>query len=121
MVGKNLGFVWESKNVNNGSTDYYSQSENKDALTSGQPYSHSYIDLKYPIKVGQSWPLELNGDHTSTITKMNVTVKTPYKIFTNAVEVSSTRKYKMYYVQGIRNVKTIDPSGKVVSELKSIK
>lgn len=120
MSGADLGYVWEAKNLTDGSINYYLQSENSDSLSSGQPESHSYIDLKYPVAVGKSWPLELTGNHESKITKIQATIKTPYKTFNNAVEVSNTRGYKTYYVQGVGNIKTIDPSGTVTSELKSI-
>ncbi|WP_432352012.1 hypothetical protein [Sporosarcina sp. A2] len=50
---------------------------------------------------------------------MNKTVTTPYKTFTHAVEINE-KGYKKYFVKGIDVVKVVDPSGKIVSQLKSI-
>ncbi|WP_179860792.1 S-layer homology domain-containing protein [Sporosarcina koreensis] len=119
--GMPLGFMWEAERMKDGATVQYMQFENRDSLASGLPYSDISIDLKYPATLHKSWKSYGNSNDYETITKVNTTVTTPYKTFTNAIEVKGSSGYKSYYVPNVGQVKTIDPSGKTVSQLKSIK
>ncbi|MCM3756292.1 S-layer homology domain-containing protein [Sporosarcina aquimarina] len=114
------GFAWKETNLKTGQVDYSLQEETSDEMITGYPFSEYYTDLKFPLKVGVPW-LNGEGEGTAKITNMSKTVKTPYKTFTNAVETTSDMGYKVYYVKGVGHVKTINPAGKVVRELKSIK
>ncbi len=84
----------------------------------GLPLSHDEITLRYPITVGKSWetyPGKL------TITAVNQKVTTPFKTFTEAVEVTDERGYKEYYVKNIGSVKRVNPNGIVSAELIDMK
>lgn len=68
--------------------------------------------LVFPIKVGDVVP------GMQTITGVNQTVETPYKTFTNAVEVTdSFNNRKSYVVEGFSCVKIIDKNGNAIFEL----
>lgn len=114
------GFAWKGTILKTGKTDYSLQEETTKELITGYPFSEYYTDLKFPLKAGVPW-LSGEGEGTVKITNMSKTVKTPYKTFTNAVETTSETGYKNYYVKSVGSVKTIDPAGKVVKELKSMK
>lgn len=114
------GFAWKDTNLKTGKVDYSLQEETSDELITGYPFSEYYTDLKFPLKAGVPW-LSGEGEGTAKISSMSKTVTTPYKTFTNAVETTSQTGYKVYYVKGVGSVKTIDPAGKVVRELKSVK
>ena len=120
-TGTKLGFVWEYTDSYSDDVVYYLQFENSEELALGIPQSHIYTDLKYPIKVNTSWYEGIDEKSKSKITKVNTPVKTLYKTFTSAVEVTTSDGYKLYYVKGIGEVKTIDSKGKTVRELKSLK
>ncbi|GKV70501.1 hypothetical protein NCCP2716_29990 [Sporosarcina sp. NCCP-2716] len=119
MNGMPLGFMWEAKRTKDGSIVHYMQFENRSSLATGFPYSDITIDLQYPAILNKTWQSYQNVNEK--ITKVNTTVTTPYKTFTNGIEVTSSNGYKSYYVPNVGQVKTIDPSGKTVSQLKSIK
>lgn len=112
------GFFWVSEGPKTGDISYLQQEETDEMLVESYPFSEYYTELKYPVKVGDSWTGPSPSDHTK-ITGINKTVKTQYKTFTNAVEVT-VNGHKLYYVKGIGRVKTVDSAGKLVSELKSI-
>ncbi|WP_052245855.1 S-layer homology domain-containing protein [Sporosarcina sp. ZBG7A] len=112
------GFFWVSEGPKSGDISYLQQEETDEKLIESYPFSEYYTDLKYPVEVGKSWVGPSPSD-MSKITGINKTVKTPCKTFTNAVEVT-VNGFKLYYVKGIGSVKTVNPTGKVVSELKSI-
>ncbi|REB08705.1 S-layer homology domain-containing protein [Sporosarcina sp. BI001-red] len=114
------GFAWKSTNLKTGKAVYSFQEETSSALITGYPFSEYYTDLKFPLKAGVPW-LNGQGEGTAKITNISKTVKTPYKTFTNAVETTTEMGYKDYYVKGVGLVKIIDPAGKVVQELKSMK
>lgn len=113
------GFFWVIEDPSYGKIEYVQQEETDEKLIQSFPFSEYYTDLNFPVKVGKTW---YNGPAPTDIVKItgvNKTVKTPYKTFTNAVEVSE-RGYKKYYVKGVGFVKSVDSAGKMVQELKSI-
>ncbi|WP_432354335.1 S-layer homology domain-containing protein [Sporosarcina sp. A2] len=114
------GFFWEYMDTATNKAQYVRYEEIKDAMYLKYPFSESNIELKFPIKVGAKWTPSINENETETITGVKKTISTPYKKFTNAVEVTSETGSKKYFVKGIGQVKTVDKSGKVYSELVSI-
>ena len=113
------GFFWVIKGPKSGDIWYMQQEETDEMLIQSFPFSEYHTDLKFPIQVGKSWNDGAPPNNIRHITSVTKTVKTPYQTFTNAVEVSGGG-YKRYYVKGVGRVKTVDASGKVTSEIKSI-
>lgn len=89
----------------------------------GFPYSETYINLEYPVAKGKTFFVAFEGGDPErrTITAVNKTVATPYKTFTNATEVTDVGGTKYYYVEGHGPIKTLDPSGAVVSQLAEVR
>ncbi|GKV70607.1 hypothetical protein NCCP2716_31050 [Sporosarcina sp. NCCP-2716] len=114
------GYLWEFKDTGDGSVFHLDQRETEEGLFMVFPMSESEQVLTYPVKAGYKWQPGMDMQGRETITGVSKTVKTPYKTFTTAVEVTNEKGYKSYYVKGIGRVKTVDKSGKMVSELKSI-
>lgn len=124
LNGEPLGFLWE--NYNEDVEDiFYTEDETYDMYNIGFPFSEYITELVYPIKKGKVFNIDNPFAPVSKITGVNVTVKTPYKTFTNAVEVtvpydSSVNHdtgYKYYMVEGFGAVKTVGLDGKISSEL----
>lgn len=117
-------FMWISESLKTGTTTATVELENYDRYVIGFPYSDGYTFLEYPVKVGKKFVneyIDLETSVTHTITGVNKTVKTPYKTFTNATEVTDEKGGKYYYVEGHGSVKAIDASGKVINELVDIR
>lgn len=114
------GYLWEYKDTSDGSIEYIDQTEDKDGLYMVFPIPHGSKELAYPVKVNYKWQPGMDMLESNTITGVNKTVSTPYKTFTNAVEVSNSSGQKRYYVKGIGEVKVVGKTGETVSELKSI-
>ncbi|MDW0108855.1 S-layer homology domain-containing protein [Sporosarcina aquimarina] len=120
-VPKYAGFAWMSTNLKTKEVVYFLQEETAEELVTVFPFSDSgVVDLVYPIEVGSGWYMDEEEELVDVITSVTATVKTPYKTFTNAVEVTSDTGYTSYYVKGVGHVKTIDENGESVSELKSV-
>ena len=117
VFGSKLGFVWQEKDVATGESEYFVEDETYEGLATGLLQSDYYIELLYPIETGKSWNY---FQETSTYTAVHKTVKTPYKTFLNAVEVTTSTGYQNYYVKGIGLIKMIDKNGNTVSELKAM-
>lgn len=124
LNGEPLGFLWE--NYNEDVEDiFYTEGETYDTYAIGFPFSEYVIELVYPIKKGTEFNVNNHYSPASQITGVNVTVKTAYKTFTNAVEVTVPYNasvdhdtgYKYYMVEGFGTVKTVDLDGKLSSEL----
>ncbi|WP_081986910.1 S-layer homology domain-containing protein, partial [Planococcus sp. CAU13] len=114
-----LGFMWTAES--NGEGYEYLELENNQLFAIGYPYSEFDKYLVYPVQVGKTFEVGLGDDPLKhTITGVNVTVKTPYKTFTNATEVTIQGGYKYYMVEGYATVKAIDSKGVVQSELVSV-
>ncbi|WJY26692.1 S-layer homology domain-containing protein [Sporosarcina trichiuri] len=114
------GYLWEFKDTGDGSVYHLDQRETKDGLYMVHPLSEAEKELIYPVKLNTKWQPGMDFHERVTITGINKTVKTPYKTFTKAVEATNTNGNKSYFVKGIGRVKTVDKSGKMISELKSI-
>ncbi|MBD7909399.1 S-layer homology domain-containing protein [Sporosarcina gallistercoris] len=114
------GFFWEYKNTTTNKTQYVRYEQTKDAVYLEYPFSDANTELKLPVKVGKKWNPALSEEEFHTITGIGKTITTPYKKFTDAIEVTTETGNKKYFVKNIGQVKTVDKSGKVLSELKSI-
>jgi hypothetical protein len=113
------GFMWT---VRIGEDVYeYLELENRELFAFGYPYSEYDAALVYPVRIGKTFDTGL-GDETvtHTITGVNKTVKTRYKTFTNAVEVTTETGLKYYMVEGFANVKSINAQGRVEMELVDV-
>lgn len=119
--GNEYGFMWIDRSSFGTDTLLYLELETKEELTIGYPYSESDINLTYPVKVGNKIENGLGEIYISTITGINKTVETPYKTFTNAVEVTTEKGHKYYMVEGYGNVKSVSNKGETVSALSSVK
>ncbi|AQU80245.1 S-layer homology domain-containing protein [Planococcus faecalis] len=126
-TGESLGFLWE--NYTKDQEDiFYTENETDDMYAIGYPYSEYVVELVYPIQKGKVFNIDNPFAPKSKITGVNVTVKTGYKTFTNATEVTvpfdpsvkHDTGYKYYMVEGFGNVKTVDFDGKVFYELIKI-
>lgn len=115
------GFAWEYKNIKTNEIHYEIQGETSRMLTTGEPYSSYYEELRYPLTQGKKWEASYSTGNSRQVTGVNKTVSTPYKQFTNAVEVTTQYGQKIYYVKGIGRVKLVNPDGKTVNELKTIR
>lgn len=136
--GDTLTYVYEKHAINEGMPHEYmwvltSESGNLDTATVeresfteyrlGFPYSETYVNLAYPVEKGHTFVVGYFGEpepETRTITAVNKTVDTPYKTFTNAVEVTGADGTKYYFAEGHGTIKTLDPSGAVISELAAV-
>lgn len=114
------GFAWKHTNLKTGEVIYFFQEETADELVTLFPFSDGGVDLLYPIEVGAGWYIDEEETLVDEITSVTATVETPFKTFTNAVEVTSDLGYTSYYVKGVGHVKTLDENGDVVTELKSM-
>lgn len=115
--GLEFGYMWTSTNSFGARNALYIELETKDELHTLYPYSESDLELVYPIKVGKTFENGLGETYISTITGVNKTVKTPYKTFTNAVEVTTEDGYKYYMVEGYGTVQSLDDKGNITSQL----
>ncbi|MCH4826808.1 S-layer homology domain-containing protein [Planococcus halocryophilus] len=122
-----LGFVWATK-ASNGTVSFFTEYETYDSYDVCYPFSECITDLVYPIQKGKVFNIDNPFAPESTITGVNVSVKTAYKTFTNAVEVTipynETKDrdtgYKYYMVEGFGTVKALKLDGTVVSELVKV-
>ncbi|MCM3756293.1 S-layer homology domain-containing protein [Sporosarcina aquimarina] len=114
------GFSWKSTDLTTKEVAYFFQEETANELVTLFPFSDGFVDLLYPIEVGTGWYIDEEETLVDEITSVTETVETPFKTFTNAVEVTSDLGYTSYYVKGVGHVKTLDENGGVVSELKSM-
>ncbi len=125
--GLPLGYVWTITNEEKSMLMDSLELETYDQYTFGMPYSESYTELVYPVKVGQAWYTDMIDIAPRKITNTGVTVKTPYKTFTNAVEVTvaanpafSEVGHVYYMVRGFGEVKSVNSDGTVTKELSSV-
>ncbi|WP_025785855.1 S-layer homology domain-containing protein [Sporosarcina sp. D27] len=114
------GFAWKNTDLTTKEVAYFFQEETANELVTLFPFSDGFVDLLYPIEVGAGWYIDEEETLVDEITSVTETVETPFKTFTNAVEVTSDLGYTSYYVKGVGHVKTLDENGDVVSELKSM-
>lgn len=118
--GLKFGFMWTVKAE--GTVYNYLEFEDHHLFAFAYPYSEYDLALMYPVKVGKKFTTGM-GDETNvnTITAVNKTVKTRYKTFTNATEVTTKTGFKYYMAPGFSTIKSVDEKGKVVFELVSVK
>lgn len=126
MFAETDNFLWKS--TNDSESMYFNEHESSEVYIIGFPVSEFYIDLVYPIKKGKVFNDFESLSPPAEITNVGVTVKTKYKTFTNAVEVTVKpnaeyleKGQKYYMVEGFGRVKTVSLDGKVLSELISVK
>ncbi|MGO1057680.1 S-layer homology domain-containing protein [Planococcus sp. FY231025] len=117
MHGEPLGFVW-SYNHEDGEEDYSMEFESRTEFYTAYPASEAYLDLVYPVKVGTKFNIDSPFSPPSVVSGVNVTVETPFKTFTNAVEVHVPKHkdfpvsgYKYYMVPGFGHVKSVMDDG----------
>lgn len=116
-----IGFAWRRYVESMDETYVYGEVETRENLIYAYPVVERFDPplLAYPIKVGTTYSINppANGeeadDVTHTITAVDVTVKTPFKTFTNAVEVTVEFGYKEYYVEGYGKVKAVNSNGTI--------
>ncbi|WP_422123872.1 S-layer homology domain-containing protein [Planococcus sp. X10-3] len=113
------GFMWTVE-VDGDSYEYF-EFESYEFFAFGYPYSEYIPALVYPVQLGKTFNTGL-GDETfiHTITGVNKTIETPYRTFTNAVEVTTQEGFKYYMVEGFAVVKSINPQGVIENELVSV-
>ena len=119
--GSEYGFMWVDRSNFGSRSLLYLELETKDELRYGYPYSESDLNITYPIKVGNTFENGLGEIYISTITGVNKTIETPFKTFTNAVEVTTEEGHKYYMVEGYGAVKTVSNKGETISALSSVK
>lgn len=125
-LGEPLGYVW-SINHKPDSVDYYMENESRTDFYMAYPYSESYLDLVYPVKVGTKFNIDNSYAPPAVITGVNVKVETPYKTFTDAVEVHVPKTpdfhhsgYTYYMVPGYNMVKWINEDGTAQTVLMDV-
>ncbi|WP_052461855.1 S-layer homology domain-containing protein [Sporosarcina koreensis] len=114
------GFFWVGERPATKEVYYIHIEETDKMLVTAYPFSEYYTDLVYPVKTGTTWQNGPADADIAKITGVNKTVKTQYKTFTNAVEVTE-KGTKSYYVKGIGLVLSVDSAGKAQRNLKAIK
>lgn len=117
--GLTFGFMWTVEV--DGDRYEYLELESHQLFAFGYPYSEYSAALVYPVRLGKTFNVGL-GDEviTYTITGVNKTVKTPYKTFTNATEVTTPDGLVYYMAEGFSTIQSINAQGVVESELISV-
>lgn len=125
--GLEMGFVWSIYKEDRSLLTDTLEFETHESYIFGMPYSEAYTELIYPIKIGQAWYTDTEYSAPRVITKTNVTVHTPFKTFTNAVEVTvaanpqfSEKGHVYYMVEGYGEVKSVNLDGTVTKELVAV-
>ncbi|HSP23378.1 MAG TPA: S-layer homology domain-containing protein, partial [Planococcus sp. (in: firmicutes)] len=121
-----LGFIWSVDHAK-GLQDYYVEMESYELYGIGYPRSEFYTDLVYPVKTGVKFNTDSYIQPPAQITGVNVRVETPYRTFTNAVEVTvpdnaefAVESYKYYMVPGFGSVKVVNKNGTVAMVLAKV-
>lgn len=125
VQGLEMGFMWVTRNPATGDTTYYGDAENRSGLYLLYPYSEADTDLIFPAEVGKKFNVGSEFQPMHQITAVNVSITTPYKTFTNAIEVTvpydpvfhESGGFKYYVAPGHHIVKVFDSNGNVVQEL----
>lgn len=117
-----IGFIWSRAIPSIDETYLYGEVETRKNLIQAHPVVDIFDTplLAYPIKVGTTYSInppppgsQVADDVTHTITQIGVTLKTPYRTFTNAVEVTVEFGYKEYFVEGFGKVKVVNSNGTI--------
>ncbi|RNF39643.1 S-layer homology domain-containing protein [Planococcus salinus] len=123
--GFTMGYIWSIYEEDGSLLSDVLEREAREEYTIGYPRSEYYIDLQYPVEVGQTWYVDTPYAPQHEITDIGVTVETAYQTFTDAVEVTveadqeefMTDGYTYYMVEGFGEVKSVDVDGTVTKEL----
>ena len=103
--------LWKS------SEDRYIVYEDENGLYSGLIESEHFVDIIYPIKIGESWLTTNKGMSTNhRATSVSKTVKTPAGTFKNCIEMKTDDGYTSYYAKNVGYVKGVY-KGKTYSQL----
>jgi hypothetical protein len=95
--------------------------ENEEFLMHAPPESSAIMDLQYPVKTGQFWDRNTGQENDiSSITGVNMPIKTPAGYFKKAVEVTEKGGYKKYYAPNIGLIQTTH-NDQVVYQLTELK
>ena len=105
--------IWKSGD------DRFIVREDRNGLYAGWMESEYFVNIKYPVKVGQSWDNGFGEPYYLRITSISKTVKTPAGTFKNCIEVTDQDGYKSYYAKNVGSVKTVY-KGKTISQLISL-
>ncbi|RNF39646.1 S-layer homology domain-containing protein [Planococcus salinus] len=122
-----IGFAWTVTDSFERFQYDYVEGESHNGYLIGYPYSESYLNLVYPPEVGKTFNTDSFFVPESTITAVGVTVETPYRTFTDAVEVTAAiddefydSGYKYYMVEGFGEVKFVNRHGVTLYELVDV-
>ena len=125
---ESYGFLWLTDYAEDGEDYFYMEHESSEMLIAGYPESEFFIGLVYPIEKGKVFNDDSYYSPKHQITAVNVTVKTKFKTFTNAVEITVENDpefmeegSKYYMVEGYGNVKTVSLDGETLYELVDVK
>lgn len=122
-----LGFFWLVDYKDDSEDYFYGEHESREVYITGFPEDGFTASLVYPIQKGKTFD---SGDPDAPpfkITGVNVKVVTPYKTFTNAVEISvldpewDGKSYKYYMAEGFGLIKTVHYDGDTLYELVDVK
>lgn len=86
----------------------------------------SFVELKEPLEVGNSWSFSDTSDYKKEITDMAAKIETPYATFDNAMEItakfSDNTITKQYYVPDVGFIKSISytDDGPIIIQLSQI-
>ncbi|MFK3937140.1 hypothetical protein ACI2JA_06415 [Alkalihalobacillus sp. NPDC078783] len=100
---------------NNGDFDYI-HNEDENGLYTGWIDANYYIDIKYPVFIGQEWEPTYEIEGTYKIINVDETIETKAGTFSNVITVEEEAGYKLYYAGGIGFIKS-EQDGNVVTEL----
>ncbi|KAA9015489.1 S-layer homology domain-containing protein [Niallia endozanthoxylica] len=93
--------------------------EDSEGYYLGYPESEYYMDLKYPVVVGQTWGTGYDDEIQYVITSTNMTVTTAAGTFDNVVEVTSNDELVTYFAPNVGRIKEVY-EGYTVTELTQI-
>lgn len=122
-----LGFFWLVDYKEDSEDYFYGEYENREMYITGFPEDGFAASLVYPITKGKTFDSGDTELPPFKITGVNVKVTTPYKTFTNAVEVSvldpewDGKSYKYYMAEGYGLIKTVHYDGDTLYELVDVK
>ncbi|WP_338449578.1 S-layer homology domain-containing protein [Niallia oryzisoli] len=85
----------------------------------GYPESEYYMDLKYPVYVGQTWGTGYEYEYQYVITATGLTITTTAGTFDNVVEVTGNDGFITYFAPNVGRIKEVY-DGNTVTELTQI-
>ncbi|MEK4565524.1 hypothetical protein MKX54_12670 [Alkalihalobacillus sp. FSL R5-0424] len=100
---------------NNGNNDFLHH-EDEEGVYTGWIDSNYYVDIMYPVLIGQEWERSYENEGTYKITNVDQTIETKAGIFSGVITVEDTEGYNYYYAEGVGYIKTEQNEG-VINEL----